>query len=367
MKHLKSLSILAFAFLAILFLATSSQQRDWLPAPPAHADASQNVTGYAWSSNVGWISFNCSNTNTCGTTNYGINIDNQGNFSGYAWSSAVGWISFNENTGCPEAGCVTQPKFDKNSGYVTGWVRACKGTANGDCTGASRTDGWDGWIKLNGTNYGPLLDSITFTGYSWGSDVLGWIAWSGTGYGVQSPENIICTSSLSAAPDTVEQGENVTLTWSVTGGSFCATSCSGSGFDTGGATSGTAPASVPPTPPTTSYALTCSGGQYGTPPPVNATVTVLVPTVTLTVNSQTKATRVNQHTPNNATVAWSSANATSCSITKNGAAWRAGRSSPGVVDSVTFQTTYAADCVNNHNTHATASVLVNVLGSFSEF
>lgn len=370
MNHLKDPLVLALALLAVLVSVTSIWQGSWLPASPVRADASQNVAGYAWASNIGWISFNCSNNSSCGTANYGVDIDNGGNFSGYAWSPSVGWISFNETSGCPEGGCVTKPKFDKNSGIVTGWARACAGTVNRNCTGASRGDGWDGWIKLSGTSYGPALTGITFVGYSWGSDVTGWISWSGTGYGVESPENIVCTSSLSVAPDTIEQGENVALSWSVTGGGSCATTCSGSGFDTGGRTSGNnVPASVPPTPPSTSYALTCSGGQYGTPPTANATVTVLIPEVDLTANGRTRTVRVNQNTPNNTTIAWSSTNSTSCTVTKSGVAgtWRTGLSSAGVVDTVTAQTTYSIDCVNDHDTHATASVVVNILTGFNEF
>jgi len=371
MKRLSYPAILVIVLLVALIVVAGVQQGGLPKGSSALAGAGQNVSGYAWSSNIGWISFNCTNDNSCGTSDYGVNIDNGGNFSGYAWSPSVGLISFNVSSGCPEAGCVTQPKFDKSTGVVTGWARACEGTVNGDCTGASRSDGWDGWIKLSGTTpdgnaYGPLLTDQTFVGYSWGSDVIGWLAWSGSGYGVISPANIVCHSSISASPDTVEQGQNVLLTWSVTGGPSCATSCTGSGFNTGGATTGTnVPSTVPPTPPTTSYALTCTGGHN--PPPVNTTVTVLIPTVQLTVNGQSKTARVNPDAANNTTVAWSSTNATSCSVTKNSAAWKTGLSSAGTVDTVTAQTTYAIDCVNSHDTHATASVTVNVTPGFNEF
>ena len=42
-----------------------------------------------------------------------------------------------------------------------------------------------------------------------------------------------CTASLTANPDQVIQGDSTSLTWSVTGGSVCASSCTGSGFTTG--------------------------------------------------------------------------------------------------------------------------------------
>ena len=185
---------------------------------------------------------------------------------------------------------------------------------------------------------------------------------SGSGITVNS-----CTGSLSASPTTVQQGQNTSLTWIVSGGSSCATSCTGSGFSTGGATSGSAPSSVPPTPPTTSYALSCTGGTYGPPPSVNTTVTVLTPEVSISVNGQPLSARVNPAASNNTTIAWSSTNATSCSVTKNSVAWRSGLSSSGITESVSVQTVYEIDCVNDHGSHATASVTVNVPPLFKEF
>lgn len=377
MNRLNNSRILIVTLLVVFVLGVGIQQRGLPQAPQAYAGATQNFSGFAWSSNIGWISFNCTSTNTCGTTDYGVNVDSGGNFSGDAWSS-IGWISFNETSGCPEAGCVTKPKLDKNSGIVTGWVRACTGTVNGNCTGASRSDGWDGWIKLAGTtatgiSYGPTFSTITFTGYSWGSDVIGWISWSGSGYGVVSPANVVCTSTLSASPSTVEQGQSVTLSWSVTGGSACASECHGSGsppsFDTGGRTSGSA--TVWPTPSNNSYALICTGGQYGTPPTVNTTITVLVPAITtFTVNNQSKTARVDPTVPNNAKIAWSAANSTSCTVTRNPTAsgWpKSGLNSADITDTVTTQTVYKIDCVNSHDTHATASVIVNPVQGFKEF
>jgi len=176
-----------------------------------------------------------------------------------------------------------------------------------------------------------------------------------------------CTAALSASPDTVEQGQNTTFTWSVSGGSLCASSCSGNGFNTGGAISGTANATVVPAPPTTAYALTCTAGTYGPPPPVNAVVTVLVPTAALSVNGQTGTARVNPNTANNVNVVWSSEHSASCSVTKNGAAWKTGLSSTGTSDTITSRTVYKVDCQNNHGTHATASVTVNVMSTFNEF
>src|SRR4030065_362935 len=58
------------------------------------AGSDDNIAGYAWSENIGWISFNCINQGTCATSNYGVTINSGGDFSGYAWSENVGWINF---------------------------------------------------------------------------------------------------------------------------------------------------------------------------------------------------------------------------------------------------------------------------------
>lgn len=164
----------------------------------AVSDTAGPVTGYAWSDTIGWISMNCaqSDGNTCSTASYGITMNANGNLSGYAWSDAIGWISANETTGCPSGTC--QPSVQ--NGKLTGWLRACAGkndvttsptnqsVSNNTCNGWTRTDGWDGWISLAGTNgsviWGVSYDSTTgafgsdVNKYAWGSDVVGWVDFS---------------------------------------------------------------------------------------------------------------------------------------------------------------------------------------------
>ncbi len=163
----------------VLFLAGILIYK-FVPENNVKASASDNVSGWAWSENIGWISFN--STNQEGGTSYGVKVEGNGNLSGFAWSENIGWISFNENSGCPSNPC--KAKFAKSSGEVSGWARACAGTINGDCTGASRSDGWDGWIRLRGTNYGVSVAGCQWNGYAWGSDVMGWINFRGSNYGV---------------------------------------------------------------------------------------------------------------------------------------------------------------------------------------
>src|SRR3989344_4372818 len=126
---------------------------------PVQAAAAGNVSGYAWSENIGWIKFN--------GTNYGVNINSNGNFSGYAWSENIGWIHFAPAGPYPVApnyaACLDLP----------GAGQACDGIGNYKAGGWARAlsygGGWDGWIKLRGTNYGVSVDKSTgkISGYAW--------------------------------------------------------------------------------------------------------------------------------------------------------------------------------------------------------
>jgi hypothetical protein len=107
-----------------------------------------NVSGYAWSENIGWISFSCENESEIGQgVDYGVDIDREGDFSGYAWSENIGWVSFNQDDliDCPDSPC--QAVVDLESGDVSGWARAL-----------SHGDGWDGWIELRGTGSETILN-----------------------------------------------------------------------------------------------------------------------------------------------------------------------------------------------------------------
>ncbi len=173
----------------------------------AKAGVNDNVSGWAWSENIGWISFN--STNQGGGVNYGASVASNGNISGYAWSENIGWISFNETAGCPSSPC--QPKMSREIGEVSGWARACAGTVNGDCTGATRSDGWDGWIHLKGSNYGVTVSGCDWQGYAWGSDVVGWIHFKGTNYGVLGEVNACAGGAPSATNLSVSQPDYCVL------------------------------------------------------------------------------------------------------------------------------------------------------------
>lgn len=66
-------------------------------------DGSGNMSGWAWSDSIGWVSFDCHNPETggaapdysCGASPYQVKINtSSGEMSGYAWNDVLGWISF---------------------------------------------------------------------------------------------------------------------------------------------------------------------------------------------------------------------------------------------------------------------------------
>ncbi len=204
----------------------------------SQAGSAENVSGFAWSETIGWISFNSSNcdSDNNGTTDtgnfaqcptglsvssYGVNIDTgNGNLSGQAWSDTVGWISFDESdlSGCPQSPCkakVSSPgQIGKSDVDIEGWARACAGSVNGDCTGGDRTDGWDGWIRLDhGQSSEVYMDTAgDWHGWAWGDNVVGWISFNGADGGAGGDYKVVLGQHPPTASDlTVVQGDYCTL------------------------------------------------------------------------------------------------------------------------------------------------------------
>ena len=171
---------------------------------------------------------------------YGVYADrNTGNLSGYAWSDNIGWIKFGGLSSFP-TGSGTSPQNAQlnSSNKLIGWARACAGTVNGDCsTMESRTDGWDGWISLAGTSvdgqysYGVSLSGTDFSGYAWGSDAVGWIDF--TGVHLSEAPIVPITISLSAASSSISSGDSTMITWSSAGADTCTTTENSSFFTSG--------------------------------------------------------------------------------------------------------------------------------------
>jgi len=174
----------------------------------AKAAATENILGWAWSENIGWISFNDLNCDVDGdgTYNdgglndcpnddsavipYGVNVDSAtGNFSGYAWSSSIGWVRFQQSavpevppdnfafsancddpTTCDEIGDNCTACYNSTDNNVYGWAKIL---ALGD----------DGWLKMNGTwSDGVNLSNNDFSGWAWNDDnnntSIGWVSFN---------------------------------------------------------------------------------------------------------------------------------------------------------------------------------------------
>jgi hypothetical protein len=185
-----------------------------------------DLWGWGWSSNIGWISFSSSNPGVGAGGSYSVKMattTTKGYLTGFAWSPNIGWISFGNGDGTHPNGIV-----DFATGAVTGWARACAATVDGRCTGATRSD-WDGWISLSGSNHsspgtGVSYDASTgkFRGFSWGSDVIGWLSVDPLiSPPLQGPLVISTTTgscSLTANPSSLPTGGgNVNLSWTSSG------------------------------------------------------------------------------------------------------------------------------------------------------
>lgn len=166
-KKIKNISTIVLIFSAVFgsaFFVSKTQ-----------AGTSENGIGWLWGgtdyTSVGWISMN--NTSGGGVISYGVTIPvADGTVTGYGWSDNIGWISFNaaDLVGCPSGTCSTQ----RVGNNIIGWARVV-----GIKTEGVNAGGWLGWIKLAGTNYAVSIDPVTnkFSGYAW-SDELGWIDFS---------------------------------------------------------------------------------------------------------------------------------------------------------------------------------------------
>jgi hypothetical protein len=175
------------------------------------------VSGWAWSSNIGWISFNRLNCDPDGDgfsgpppipvacppvgtaiPAYGVTLEptvaGTRNLTGFAWSSHVGWIHFDPAGPFPAAPAhsarVDSPHLATST--VSGWARVCAVFETG-CGGPlhPQRGHWDGWIKMRGTTtagtpYGVTVDFTTnkFSGWAWSNMVVGWISFRDLGYGV---------------------------------------------------------------------------------------------------------------------------------------------------------------------------------------
>jgi Pectate lyase superfamily protein len=154
------------------------------------------------------------------------------------------------------------------------------------------------------------------------------------------------TASLTANPPSTTSGQSSTLSWSSTN----ATTCTGTGFSTGNAVSGSV--SVAPT-TTTSYFVTCTSGSASASTSATVTVTGTAPTASLAANPTSISSG------QSSTLTWSSTHSISCT----GSGFSTGNAISGSVSvSPTTTTGYSVSCTNG-TTIATANATVSLGGS----
>lgn len=227
------------------------------------------LSGFAWSSTIGWISLSSLNDHDdtvsgvqTSPVSYGVSIDPQtGNLLGNAWSSNVGWIQFGGLSGFPSGTSTTASNAKLVGSNIVGWAKAL--SANGF--------GWDGWISLTGANHGVTRSGSSLSGFAWGSDVVGWIDFSGVsfdavGFPTVTFDTLVGGTSVKGRAD-VEYGSNVTLSWALSNlpsGTTCTVSKISSGGTAFTAISGIATSSTASTGPLTqgsyTYQFDCQDG-----------------------------------------------------------------------------------------------------------
>lgn len=159
--------------------------------------------------------------------------------------------------------------------------------------------------------------------------------------------------TIAASPSTVTQGSSTTLSWTTTN----ATSCTGTGAWSGSKATSGSQSVTPASTGSINYGLSCTGpggsGSNSTTVTVNAPVT---PAPTVSIGLSPGSITVGQ----NATLSWSSSNATSCTAT-GPASWAGSRPTSGsllVTSSVAGSYTYTLSCSGAGGTTSQSTTLV---------
>ncbi|MBU6415250.1 fibronectin type III domain-containing protein [Patescibacteria group bacterium] len=183
-----------------------------------------NISGWAWSDmpngsdelktfgqvgrGAGWIEF-------APAMGPGVTVDPSGNFSGYAWSERIGWVSFNASE---TSSCGSNATLNKLTGAVTGFAKALGGND-------SQAGGWDGCIKMDPGVFGSGVSvdaSCNYRGWAWGGPIIGWVQFDPVFGGVKGAGDAcvsgLLSASCSVSPASATVGQSVTWTATASGG-----------------------------------------------------------------------------------------------------------------------------------------------------
>ncbi len=128
-------SFLIALFIIALFILLLNRNNIF-KTKEAEAAIDDNVLGFAWSENIGWISMNDTDV---GAGNYGVNIGASGGISGWSWSENIGWICWGgscSDYGITPEGIAPYAEVNSATAEISGWAKIIS------------IDGDDGWISL---------------------------------------------------------------------------------------------------------------------------------------------------------------------------------------------------------------------------
>jgi hypothetical protein len=333
-----------------------------------------NALGWLWGGNtddslgssspdtgigLGWISTDSANLKV--GPSYGINVPKiDGPVTGFLWSSNLGWIDMQPSRGYPTTGCGGPcPSWAsrREGNKLTGWARVLSiQNAQSSKPGLGNAGDWEGWIKLAGPGYGVKIDaSGNIKGFGW-SNELGSINFNAR---IEDPPKGSLTCS--GVPDPAYLSAGGRVTWTAKGGS-APYSWTFIDSDANPKSSSSNPAVVKYSEEGKKTARVKSGT-------LNAECSVEVlpikpgdpPSADIKANGSNGPITVPAKT--NVTISWTSRNVTSCSILRNGSPWKTGLQNSGTPDTPpATKTTYQINCTGPKGS-VLDSVVVNVSGS----
>jgi len=246
------------SFFIILIIITG-----FLSLEPKAQALSIAVSGTATITNTGYlIYFNSTDSGilggTSGNISYSVQYDPSTGFSGYAWSSEYGWIQF--ISGSPSA---------QASSFV------------GANDTETPTDWATGAISLSGTNggtFGNIPYNVTFnpmTGnvinhWAWGGNVIGWVDFSNVKI-VPAESTLLIKANNTYPILAIDSGTSVTLSWS--GSGIQINSCDASGGWTGTGKNVVGSQSLGALASSANYTITCNKLSGGI---ISSTVSIVV-------------------------------------------------------------------------------------------
>ena len=263
-----------------------------------------------------------------------MTLGNDGNLTGYAWSSNVGWISFNPAESYPSGSGVLNDDAQVTGGSFTGnlnfggWARVCATAPNpATCSGGvgpnTNSGGWDGWIALSGTaddgtGYGITMTSTGATNgptdYAWGGSIVaGWIDFSPNGTTPVTYSEIPAPPEVTfSCPDTSSAiGADVTCTYTVKDATSCQLT-NDQGEPTSSPSASGSSLTVSPATSTT-YTLVCTNAE-GPSTPADELIEMVLPVAPNPVVTFTVPDIVRSGTAVDVEILVTSAGGSTCSL-----------------------------------------------------